>query len=132
MSTITCPKCNSQRTHVRKDRSIGWLQEAPLDWIHCDNCGKDLYGDAALAEIAKQKGIPHVPAPPPAPVTVRGTTMTGKVVLYFQKLPPGTQKHYLEIAAEMQIPVGTLNATLASASKKKLLLRVDHGVYRLP
>jgi len=50
-----CPKCNSLRVSLTRDITSRWgshMGGKPI--FHCDTCGKQIYGDAAEAEVARQ------------------------------------------------------------------------------
>jgi hypothetical protein len=53
---VRCPKCGSGRVEFRRDGQNRWggWQRVGAPVLHCATCGKDLYGQAAEDEVARQ------------------------------------------------------------------------------
>lgn len=69
-----CPKCGSGAS-LFKDKSVGWSAREGVSVLHCRTCGKQLYGEVADAEIARQyeerQAAPKVERPQASPVPER-------------------------------------------------------------
>lgn len=53
-----CPKCGALSVSVHREKGEGWTQTTPkMLVIKCFKCGKELVGQAAEAEIARQQAI---------------------------------------------------------------------------
>lgn len=53
---VLCAKCNSTRVTLSWDRQGRWGQTTAIRQpiFHCDTCGMELYGAAAMAELERQ------------------------------------------------------------------------------
>lgn len=51
-----CPKCDARNVSIYHDARSSWQPQGkgPLV-LHCHVCGKELYGDAATAEVERQQ-----------------------------------------------------------------------------
>lgn len=104
-----------------------------------EDANKALQREQAAHAATKKKlevAEGHVPlgedvAPPPAkpPAPTGWVTMDERIV---KCLSDGKTKHYKDMAKEMGVKPETLNPALSKAHAKKLVVRGEPGMYRLP